>query len=152
MQQSIVITATRELSEREISPITPNWILAGKPEARAQLLAKSHDGFAYMMQWECTAGHFNWHYTEDETVIVLSGEVFISQNGEERRLGAHDMAHFPAGSSCTWRVPDRITKIAIMRKPLPFWIGLAVRAWNKLTRVVGLEAKGSPLMSATRRS
>jgi uncharacterized cupin superfamily protein len=50
------------------------------------------------MVWECNAGRFIWDYGVDETVVVISGEVFITANGEkEKRLGEGDTAFFPAG-------------------------------------------------------
>ena len=53
------------------------------------------------------------------------------------------MAFFPAGSSCTWRVVDRIKKVAILRKDLPLPLGFGVRAWHKLLRIVGLRGRSS---------
>ena len=91
------------------------------------------------MVWECTAGRFNWHYSEDETVVIISGEVFItSDKGEERRLGQGDMGFFPAGSSCTWRINDRVKKVAVLRKDMPLALGFGVRVWNKLFGSWGL--------------
>ena len=145
MSGSIVIKGTEGYG-LESNPIPPAWVVEGKPEARLKLLAKSRDGTSWTLVWECTAGTFHWYYPEDETVVVISGEVFIStKDGDERRLGADDMAHFPAGTSCKWRVPDRIRKVAIMRKPLPVWMGFGVRAWHKLTRMAGLR-QTSPLL------
>ena len=31
------------------------------------------------MTWECTPELFNWFYAEDETVYIISGEVFIKR-------------------------------------------------------------------------
>jgi uncharacterized protein len=131
------------------APIAPDWILAGTPNARSKVLAKSRDRTSRIMVWECTAGYFNWHYSEDETVIVISGEAFIgTANGEERRLGQGDMGFFPAGSSCTWRVNDRIKKVAVLRKDLPPPLGIGVRAWHKLLQILGLRSQPS-LMPGT---
>jgi len=147
MSKSIVI-AEAEAADLELAPISPGWILSGKPEARNKLLARSHDGTSQLMVWECTAGRFNWFYDEDETVVVISGEVFITtKDGEERRLCQGDTAFFPAGSSCTWSVADRVKKVAILRKDLPFLLGLGVRVWHKLLRIAGLRSR-SPLSSA----
>ena len=130
------------------APISADWILSGKPEARSKLLAKSHDGTSYVMLWECTAGRFKWHYIEDETVTITSGEVFItSDSGEERRLGQGDSAFFPAGTSCEWRINDRVRKVAVMRKSLGLPLGVGVRAWYRLLNVVGLRNR-SPLCLA----
>src|ERR1700740_199313 len=98
--RSIILEAAA-LAALDPAPISPDWILAGTPQARSKLLAKSHDRTSCIMVWECTAGRFNWHYSEDETVVVISGEVFIANGeGEERRLGPGDMGFLPAGSSC----------------------------------------------------
>ena len=141
--ESIVIEATASAS-LEPAPISPDWILAGTPEARSKLLAKSNDRISSIVVWECTAGRFNWHYSDDETVVVISGEVFITtEKGEVRRLGQGDMGFFPAGSSCTWRVDDRVKKVAILRKSLPPLLGIGVRAWNKLLRIVRLRSQSS---------
>jgi uncharacterized protein len=144
---SIVLEAVAS-ADLEPAPISPEWILAGAPEARSKMLVKSRDRTSSITVWECTAGCFNWNYSEDETVVVVSGEVLITtEQGEERRLGQGDMGFFPAGSSCTWRVNDRVKKIAILRKTLPFPVGVCVRAWHKLLRTVGLKGRSS-LMSA----
>jgi uncharacterized cupin superfamily protein len=146
MSSSIVIAAAAS-SDLEPAPISPDWILSGTPEARSKLLATSHDGASCVMVWECTSGRFNWHYSEDETAVVISGEVFITTEKGERRLGQGDMAFFPAGSSCEWRVPDRVRKVAVMRKSLGYPIGFGVRAWYKLLSIAGLVDQ-SPLTSA----
>src|SRR6516225_6253069 len=81
------------------APISPDWILSGTPQTRSKILATSRDGTSCIMVWECTAGRFNWNYSEDEIVMVIAGEVFITEDGgQERRLGQGDLAFFPAGS------------------------------------------------------
>jgi uncharacterized protein len=147
MSRSIVLDSAVTMVDLEPSPISPDWILSGKPEARSKLLAKSHDGTSYVVVWECSAGRFEWHYTEDETVTIILGEVFITEKGGERRLGQGDMAFFPAGSSCVWRVADRVRKVAVMRKTLGYPLGFCVRAWYKLLRMAGLSDQ-SPLIPA----
>ena len=125
-----------------VYPASVNW--AGAPQARSKVLAKSHDRTSSIVVWECTAGRFNWHYGEDETVVVISGEVFItSEKGEERRLGQGDVGFFPAGSSCTWRINDRVKKVAVLRKDMPLALGFGVRVWNKALRIAGLRGQSS---------
>jgi uncharacterized cupin superfamily protein len=59
-------------------------------------------------------------YGVEETVHVISGEVFITNDdGAERRLGPGDMAFFPAGSRSLWRVPCAVRKLAVCRHSLP---------------------------------
>ena len=143
MSKSIVIAAAAS-AILEPSPISADWILDGTPEAENKIVAKSLDGTSYTVVWECTAGLFNWHYSEDETVVVISGEVFVTaEAGEECRLGEGDIAFFPAGSSAVWRVPDRIKKVAFLRKDLPPPLGLGVRAWHKLLQIAGLRGRSS---------
>ena len=148
LAKSILIEAAAS-ADLEPAPISSDWILAGTPEARSKLLAKSHDRTSSIVVWECTAGLFNWHYSEDETVVIISGEVFITiEKDQEKRLGQGDVGFFPAGSSCTWRVNDRIKKVAVLRKDLPPPLGIGVRAWHKLLQILGLRSQPS-LMPAT---
>jgi uncharacterized protein len=134
-----IMVATAAVAELEPSPITPSWILSGTPEARNKMLASSHDRAAHIMVWECTPGHFNWDYSEDETIVVISGEVFITDNNDqERRLGPGDVAFFPAGSSCKWRITSKLRKVAVLRQPLPMPLALSLRIWNKLFQIAGM--------------
>ena len=147
MASSIFVTATDSVRLEE-SPISRDCILAGAPEARSTMLARSQDRTSHIMAWECTAGEFVWHYAEDETIVVISGEAFVTDEaGMERRLAEGHVALFPAGSSSRWRVTRTIKKIAMLRKDLPPPLGIGVRAWHKLLRVAGLRG-GSSLMPA----
>ncbi len=116
----------------------------GTPKSGSKILSISHDGNSIVWVWECSEGSFVWHYGEDETVYIISGEVFIStETGEERRLGQGDMAFFPGGVSCNWRVTQPIKKFAINRKDLPLPLGFAVRVCHKLVRIIGLRRGNS---------
>jgi hypothetical protein len=134
MYKSIVMENPATL-ELEPSPIPPAWILRGTPEARSKKLTRSRDWTCQIVVWECTAGHFNWHYGRDESVFVLSGEAFlIKEDGEERRFGAGDLGFFPAGITCTWRVTETFRKVAVMRETVGRPLGLGVKIWKKLFR------------------
>jgi uncharacterized protein len=136
MSISIVIADPATVA-LEPAPIEPNWIVEGNPEARAKELARSDDGTSVVVAWSCTAGRFHWHYSVDETVHVISGEVFITNDdGIERRLGPGEMAFFPAGSSSVWRVPQSVRKLAVCRHALPQPLGLALRVWRKLIAII----------------
>jgi len=136
MSQSIVVALPAQV-DLAPAPIPADWILAGKPEARSKQLVRSRDGASSIMAWSCTAGRFNWRYTVDETVHIISGEVFITdETGEERRLGPGDMAFFPAGSRSIWRVPRQVRKLAFCRQALPLPFGFALRVWNRLARTL----------------
>ena len=97
--------------------------------ARNKRLATSRDKTSFTVAWECTPGRFNWHYTEDEFVRIISGEVFITMaNGTERRLGPGDMAFFPAGSSCTWGYRMRPKSCSSLRKDMPQLLSQGIRS------------------------
>jgi uncharacterized cupin superfamily protein len=117
--------------------INPSWILTGSPQHRVKQLARSADRGSYSVAWDCTAGLFNWHYTQEETLVVLTGEAFIRVNdASETRIGPGDVVFFPAGSSAVWRVPEYIRKVAFMREPIPPPLRFGVRAVNAFFRRV----------------
>jgi hypothetical protein len=136
MSKSIVMAAAAT-ADLEPAPVSPDWILDGTPEMRSKELARSHDRTSYIMVWDCTAGRFNWHYNKDETLVVISGEAFITnEKGEERRIGPGDIVFFPAGTSAAWHVTSYIRKVAFLRHTMPRPLGLGVLAWNLLLRKV----------------
>ena len=119
------------------NPINPAWIIEGNPQARAKRLAESADGTSSVMAWSCTPGCFEWHYAVDETVHIISGEVLVTdENGKIHRLGPGDMAFFPAGSHSVWQVTQEVRKVAVCRQSMPWPFGFALRAWNKVARLV----------------
>jgi uncharacterized protein len=115
------------------APIAPHWIIEGQPQARMAKLAMTADGTSTVMAWSCTAGRFTWNYQIDETLHVISGEAFVTDDkGEVRRLGPGDMVYFPAGSRSNWHIPHEIRKIAFCRHAMPRPVGIVLRTWNKL--------------------
>lgn len=150
MSRSIVMAAAAT-ADLEPAPIPPDWILNGTPEARSKELAKSRDRTSYTMVWDCSAGRFNWHYSKDETLVVIAGEAFITnEKSEERRLGPGDMGFFPAGTSCTWRVVDHISKVAVVRETMPRPLGFGLRAWNRLLRIRTVHGRREIMRRLTR--
>ena len=135
------------------APIAPHWITEGAPQARAAQLAMTADGTSMVMAWSCTAGRFTWNYAIDETLHVISGEAFVTDDkGEVRRLGPGDMVFFPAGSRSNWHIPHEIRKIAFCRHSMPKPLGIMLRTWNKLidlmTGFSAGEADAEPEMQA----
>ena len=129
---------------REVIPLDPRTVLSGSPVTRSRHVARSHDLTEDILVWECTAGVFTWKYAKDETIVVVSGEVFLTPaNGEERRLGPGDLAFFPAGSACQWRVPVRVRKVAVEREALWKPLGFGWKAWKKILRVLGVNRQAS---------
>jgi hypothetical protein len=141
VSNSIVFAAPADV-ELVLDPIPQQWIIEGAPQARSKRLAQSADGTSMIMAWSCTAGRFNWHYAVDETLHIISGEVFVSdENGTVCRLGPGDMVFFPAGSSSTWYVPEHVRKLAVCRQSMPRPFGILLRAWNRATNLLaGLTA------------
>jgi uncharacterized cupin superfamily protein len=145
MPKSIVM-ATAATADLDPAPIPSSWILQGTPEAAKKQFVRTEDRNSYIVAWECTPGRFTWHYSEDETLVVLSGEALITnENGEERRLAPGDLAFFPSGTSATWHVTRRIRKVAVVRHTVPLPLVFGLRVWNKLRRILRLTG-GSPLM------
>ncbi|HEX5452749.1 MAG TPA: cupin domain-containing protein [Stellaceae bacterium] len=133
---------TSEHKELGPAPISPDWIISGNPEAFYKELAKSLDKTSLFFTWDCTSGVFQWHYDHDETFVITAGEAFITgEDGIERRLGPGDMAYCPTGSSCAWRVPRRVKKIAMLRRSLPTPLSFAMRAWHRLSQMIGRRAR-----------
>jgi uncharacterized cupin superfamily protein len=138
MSKSIVM-ATPATVELAPASIPADWILSGTPTAWNKEVARSHDRISQIVVWECTEGHFKWHYSKDESVIVVSGEAFlVNDDGRELRFGLGDVGFFPAGSTCTWRVPGRFRKVAVIREPMWRPLGFAVKAWNRLLSIAGV--------------
>jgi hypothetical protein len=141
-----VVTANPATVELAASPFPAEWVLDGTPRARATAIAHSRDGAMTVIAWSCTKGSFRWQYHVDEMVHILSGEVFVTdETGGERRLGPGDTAFFPAASSAVWRVTQDVRKVAVCHVAMPKLVGLGLRVWNKLWRIVsdllGLDAE-----------
>lgn len=130
-----VVTNNPSQIELDEAPFPQEWVLAGKPQARAKLLAHSNDRGMNVIVWSCTPGRFCWKYDVDEVVQILSGEVIITDHtGREFRLGSGDTAFFPAGSCSTWHVLKDVRKVAVCRNAVPRSIELGLGAWRRLRR------------------
>jgi len=130
------------------APIPADWIIEGNPQARSKRLAASADGTSTVMAWSCTAGRFKWHYTVDETIHLISGEVFVTDEKDNvRRVGPGEMVFFPAGSVSTWYIPDHVRKFAVCRHSMPRIAGFALRAFNKIVGIITGSDGGSALES-----
>jgi len=109
------------------APIHPDWIVSGKPVARAGPHSASIDGTTSTAVWDCTAGRFHWSYGWEETVIILEGQVRVtSQDGSVRLLKAGDIAFFAAGTPAFWEIETHVRKLAFCRRELPPSIRLSL--------------------------
>ncbi len=127
-----VIFAKPSAIELPDDPIRQDWVIEGAPRVRSKRVAESGDGTSSVMVWSCTAGRFNWYYSVEETLHIIAGEVFVTNEKDEVcRLGPGDMAFFPSGSRSVWHVPQHVLKLAVCRHRMPRRFGLALRVWNK---------------------
>jgi uncharacterized cupin superfamily protein len=119
------------------APIEPSWILDGQPLARVVPHSTTADKCSATAIWDCTAGSFRWFFGDDETVVILDGEVFITaEDGTERLLRTGDIGYFKAGTWATWRIDRYVRKIAFMRQPIPLPLALVYRIRNRLRRAM----------------
>src|ERR1700733_1011478 len=131
----VTVGATKD--KLKTNPIRPEWILEGRPVARAELLSSSEDGTASTYFWDCTAGRFNWFYSFDETFHILEGDVTLKYpSGVSRRVGTGDTVFFPAGSSAEWTVDRYVRKLAFCRTPLPGYLIRARQVVRRLKRAI----------------
>ncbi|RYZ03379.1 MAG: DUF861 domain-containing protein [Comamonadaceae bacterium] len=115
------------------APIRPEWVIAGRPEARAVELVRSPDGTCTSAQWDCTAGTFHWFFFVEETVHILEGEVLVRRpGGGQQLLRAGDVAVMPANTWMVWHVETYVRKLAVCRFPVPRPFGRAVRMLQQL--------------------
>lgn len=127
-----ISNATIEAARLEPAPIDPAWVRAGAPTARCAELTRSSDGTAATFVWDCTAGEFDWTFPGDETVHILQGEVVVDDGCGPRTLRPGDVALFAAGSTCRWRVPAYVKKLAFLREPIPRPARLVMRVSRRL--------------------
>ena len=118
-------------------PIAPSWIIEGKPEARGCDLSSSADGLASTMVWHCTEGKFDWYYDFDETILILEGSIVLENDAmKPTRYGPGDVIFFRDGAHAKWHVEGHVKKLAFCRKTQPVWLGLALRVFLKLKKIL----------------
>src|ERR1700680_4266247 len=118
-------------------PIEPSWIIEGNPVAQWHVLSRSADGLASTMVWECSEGRFNWYYDFDETVLILEGSIVLESDGmPPTRYIAGDVIFFKDGAHAKWHVEGRVRKLAFCRKTQPLLLSFALRAINKIKRIL----------------
>jgi uncharacterized cupin superfamily protein len=119
------------------TPIEPSWIIEGNPVAQGSVLSTSSDGLASTIVWECTEGKFNWHYDFDETIMILEGSIVLESNTmRSTRYGPGDVIFFRKGAHARWHVEGRVRKLAFCRTAQPYLLGFALRAFNKIRRIL----------------
>jgi uncharacterized cupin superfamily protein len=120
-------------------PINPGWVLDGSPQARRGTHSTNVDGWAATNVWDCTAGRFNWHFVWEETVMILEGEVRVTNAaGQTHVLVPGSVGYFPAGSWWVWEVPVYVRKLAFGRRQVP-WL---VSALGRLRTALATALRG----------
>ena len=120
-----------------LRPIEPSWVIEGQPESRSNVLSQSRDGQACTIEWECTAGKFNWYYDFDETILILEGSIVIeSDDLPPTRYGAGDVIFFKHGAHAKWHVEKYVRKLAFCRNIDPAWLAFPTRVLRKLYKMM----------------
>ena len=61
--------------------------------------------------WTKEVSEFPWEYDAEETCYVLEGRVTVTpEGGQPVEIGPGNLATFPKGMRCTWRVDAPIRK------------------------------------------
>ena len=85
---------------------TPINVVHGPEPAQLEQL-----GVAQWPIWSCEISSFPWTYDEQETCLLLEGDVTVTpEGGEPVRFGAGDLVTFAAGLSCPWDVHQPVRK------------------------------------------
>lgn len=98
-------------------PIEPSWVLEGQPHARSGCHSTNTDGWAATHVWECSGGRFRWFFGVEETVLILEGEVQVTDaQGRVQWLVPGVVAYFPSGTWWEWHVPQHVRKLSFNRR------------------------------------
>ena len=61
--------------------------------------------------WEKEPSEFPWHYDEQETCLLIEGQVEVTtEDGQKVQFGAGDYVVLPKGLDCTWNVTQAVRK------------------------------------------
>jgi len=60
--------------------------------------------------WTCDISEFDWEYSDQESCLLLEGEVEVSSDFETVKFGVGDYVVFPRGLRCRWKVIKPVKK------------------------------------------
>ena len=60
--------------------------------------------------WSCEVSEFDWEYDQQESCLLLEGEVEVKSEFETVRFSAGDFVVFPRGLKCRWQVIKPVRK------------------------------------------
>ena len=98
-------------------PIEPSWIREGNPVARGAVVLQTDDKKVSSGLWSCEPGRFEWTFSWDEFVLVLEGEVDVTEDETNNTITLRpgDMAHFALGMKTHWHVKRALRKFFVIR-------------------------------------
>ena len=67
------------------------------------------DVFAWPL-WACEVSEFDWEYDQQESCLLLEGEVEVKSDFETVKFGGGDFVVFPRGLKCRWTVIRPVRK------------------------------------------
>lgn len=116
-------------------PIEPGWVIEGSPHARSGCHSINTDGWAATHVWACSAGRFRWWFGVEETVLILDGEVHVTDvQGRTQHLVPGMVGYFPAETWWEWHVPEHVRKLSFNRRTVLLPARLLSRALGVLLR------------------
>jgi uncharacterized cupin superfamily protein len=60
--------------------------------------------------WSCEISEFDWEYSDEESCLLLDGEVEVKSEFETVQFSAGDFVVFPKGLKCYWKVTSPVRK------------------------------------------
>ena len=60
--------------------------------------------------WACEVSEFDWEYDQQESCLLLEGDVEVKSDFETVKFGGGDFVVFPKGLKCKWRVIKPVRK------------------------------------------
>lgn len=60
--------------------------------------------------WEKEESSFDWYYDQKEICYFLEGDVDVSAGGRKVKIQKGDLASFPKGLKCKWRINKKVRK------------------------------------------
>ena len=60
--------------------------------------------------WECEVSEFDWEYDQQESCLLLEGDVEVKTDFETVNFSGGDFVVFPRGLKCSWKVTRPVRK------------------------------------------
>ena len=60
--------------------------------------------------WTCEVSEFDWEYDQQESCLLLEGDVEVKSDFETVKFGGGDFVVFPKGLKCKWTVIKPVRK------------------------------------------